>query len=536
MHLVSTLNAGIAAAANGWAEVYIRGTSTRATVYYDFEASTSDSSGDNIDLDAYGAVEVYVNQLVDVIAKSPDGTVIRSWTDGYASPNIEVISPSFSGNDYVSGAGGVNEPTTLQAVLNRWVTSSGSFDWKVSIGGAATDLDDAFGILTGFLFNVKSPEYGAVGDGVTNDQGAIQAALADAVAAGGGVVFFPLGTYLTSTAIEWDHRVSMVGVGADLSTITSDSASNANVITWTSGSARIAPQLVSGMSFASSLVNSGTQVYSSVAVNVVFERCRFGASATATGIHVDVAGTSSSVAFRDCVFNLNGSIHAVVGTSGATTQITFSRCTFKTTVSSFGAGLYRHDARTKITDCEFDITSVNSGSGNIGVECASGATLHIQNCRFASNVVSFTSCVSLLAGVVATVGGCDFGTNPPYTKAGGILAAGSSLQLSTQTTSSGGSTFTVPNAVETASYILTGTVPTFTMPTFFQRGQKVRLIIANNSGGAWGSNITFTGGTTYGTVDTTAAPGEIVVAEFVVTDSPSGSYAWVGVSVKLGSA
>lgn len=50
----------------------------------------------------------------------------------------------------------------------------------------------------GFLsvFNVK--DYGAVGDGVTDDTAAVLAALADLTAAGGGVLYFPLGSYITS--------------------------------------------------------------------------------------------------------------------------------------------------------------------------------------------------------------------------------------------------------------------------------------------------------------------------------------------------
>lgn len=59
--------------------------------------------------------------------------------------------------------------------------------------GAATKqyVDNA----AGSFFNVKT--YGAVGDGVTDDRAAIQAAL-DAVPSTGGTVFFPVGTYLIS--------------------------------------------------------------------------------------------------------------------------------------------------------------------------------------------------------------------------------------------------------------------------------------------------------------------------------------------------
>lgn len=48
-------------------------------------------------------------------------------------------------------------------------------------------------LMRGPWFNVK--EFGAVGDGVTNDRPAIQLALNAAIAAGGGTVFFPAGTF-----------------------------------------------------------------------------------------------------------------------------------------------------------------------------------------------------------------------------------------------------------------------------------------------------------------------------------------------------
>jgi hypothetical protein len=49
--------------------------------------------------------------------------------------------------------------------------------------------------LSGTSDGLSVIDYGAVGDGVTNDQSAIQAAIDAAVAQGGGIVSFPAGTY-----------------------------------------------------------------------------------------------------------------------------------------------------------------------------------------------------------------------------------------------------------------------------------------------------------------------------------------------------
>lgn len=61
------------------------------------------------------------------------------------------------------------------------------------------------------VFNVKA--YGAVGDDSTDDTTAIQSAINAASSAGGGVVFFPQGTYKITAALALKSFVSLIGVG-----------------------------------------------------------------------------------------------------------------------------------------------------------------------------------------------------------------------------------------------------------------------------------------------------------------------------------
>lgn len=64
------------------------------------------------------------------------------------------------------------------------------------------------------VINVKDPTYGAVGNGVTDDTAAIQAAIDAASAAGGGIVFLPPGTYLLTDTITFYYpRVFLRGAG-----------------------------------------------------------------------------------------------------------------------------------------------------------------------------------------------------------------------------------------------------------------------------------------------------------------------------------
>lgn len=68
--------------------------------------------------------------------------------------------------------------------------------------------------MTGYLgnnavFNVK--DFGATGDGITDDTAAIQAALT-AAGVSGGTVYFPAGTYLVSASLLFDSSVTIRGV------------------------------------------------------------------------------------------------------------------------------------------------------------------------------------------------------------------------------------------------------------------------------------------------------------------------------------
>jgi hypothetical protein len=64
---------------------------------------------------------------------------------------------------------------------------------------------------SGGAFNVKS--HGALGDGVTDDSVAIQAAIDACSAAGGGTVFLPEGTYVLDAKVDLEGGVDIRGAG-----------------------------------------------------------------------------------------------------------------------------------------------------------------------------------------------------------------------------------------------------------------------------------------------------------------------------------
>jgi hypothetical protein len=79
-------------------------------------------------------------------------------------------------------------------------------------------------------WNVKA--HGALGDGSTDDTTAIQAAMDAANTAGGGMVYFPPGTYIT-TAITIYSQIKIVGAGPELSVVKMKASTNTQVFTST---------------------------------------------------------------------------------------------------------------------------------------------------------------------------------------------------------------------------------------------------------------------------------------------------------------
>jgi hypothetical protein len=216
MHLITPLAAGVAGAGNGTVAIYNRGTTDRAAYYTAFEGGSVVVPSQDIALDANGGLIAYVSGLVDVIVKDAEGTEVRRFVAGANAGAVEVVSPSFTGTDYVTSATGVSRPTTVQSVLDGWIGSAGAPDWLVSVNGVSVTLAGALAAVgSGLLRSVKAPQYGATGDGVTDDHTAFQACLDD----GNGIVVVPPGTYLVSQALTVPDGVTVWGAGAGVTVI-----------------------------------------------------------------------------------------------------------------------------------------------------------------------------------------------------------------------------------------------------------------------------------------------------------------------------
>lgn len=78
---------------------------------------------------------------------------------------------------------------------------------------------------------VTPQDYGAAGNGSTDDTAAVQAAINAVAASGGGTLLLPAGTYKISSALSFTSAVSLLGLGPGISVINQTSTS-ANGLTY----------------------------------------------------------------------------------------------------------------------------------------------------------------------------------------------------------------------------------------------------------------------------------------------------------------
>lgn len=208
--------------------LYSPGTTTIVAGYKDDslnEAWTTVAGG--IPLDAGGRVKIWINDMVDVVISDADGATVDTML-GYnktRAEQVEIENAGYTGNitDPATGAvsQGLGGITDLDTVLTGAFTSLGpNFQYLESSGATPRDYID---VITEIAISVKN--FGAVGDGVHDDTAAIQATMDRVKALGGGVVYFPPGTYKISSALALSAAtgVSIVGAGIQTTIITSTS-------------------------------------------------------------------------------------------------------------------------------------------------------------------------------------------------------------------------------------------------------------------------------------------------------------------------
>lgn len=308
MHNLAILAAGVNGAANGTAEIFRRATSTRAQYFTDFEGDNPVDSGADVDLDANGGATIYVDQYVDVQVRDSAGNPVRFYTEGKTASALELRSPSFTGTDYDDAETGAGKPVVLATVMDRWLASAGALDFLVDVGGTPTKLSTAVAGTLAIYFNVKATTFGAKGDGTTDDVIPIQDAIDAASAAGGGVVFFPAGTYRITALLVVPSGVSMLGA-PPAARINIDAAA-VGAVSIAGTSSRTSLSIIKNLHFGVSQANSADLVLATTSAQVLFDNCLFDGGVMSAG---DCIGDNAALwlGVRDCNFRWGGNGAAI---------------------------------------------------------------------------------------------------------------------------------------------------------------------------------------------------------------------------------
>jgi hypothetical protein len=149
------------------------------------------------------------------------------------------------------------------------------------------------------VINVTQPPYNAVGDGVTDDTAAIQAAINALGGSNGSTLYLPAGTYVISGSLNFSNvpggRFSVVGDGTGLTNI-EVAANNVTALQFT-GSGATQPT-VSGLSFTTSTPSlTGTTAIGFTGTSVTSYM------ANATISDVNVTGYETGIALVNCLAN-----------------------------------------------------------------------------------------------------------------------------------------------------------------------------------------------------------------------------------------
>ena len=195
-------------------KVYLAGTSTLASIFSDAALSIAiDQTNSPVVTDDDGTYEFYVaTGTYKIVGTKGTLTFTEDNVDiGYSVPaarTIATTSPLTGGGDLSA-----NRTLAFNFATNEVVTGAWSF--------ARVNMKRPW-------IDVRHPDFGAVGDGVANDTAAIQAAIDNAEAAGGGLVFISPGLYKISTLTIDSPGVVLAGAGP--SSRLSTTATTGNVI------------------------------------------------------------------------------------------------------------------------------------------------------------------------------------------------------------------------------------------------------------------------------------------------------------------
>ena len=205
-------------------DFYEAGLSTPKDAWLDENKS---STVQQVSADSRGMATWFADGDYRLIVKDASGTVLWDWPYYKMTSDTSTLWEGNQGTSYPSTSSknrwqlfakhtagnafselGINDGTSFKKLLSK------------SSDDSANVFDD---LMTKSPWaDVRHPDFGAVGDGVTDDTTAIQAAI-DSLTSG-GTILLPQGTYLISSALTVSvSALTIIGVGIDATTIKTNS-------------------------------------------------------------------------------------------------------------------------------------------------------------------------------------------------------------------------------------------------------------------------------------------------------------------------
>jgi len=232
--------------------------------------------------------------------------------------------------------------------------------WGAVLNDFLSVAHNADGSIKNLFVNVTNPVYGADPTGVNDSTVAIQAAITAAQAAGGGVIFFPAGTYsISSTLSVTADNIQFLGVGRS-SIIQTKATFTASPMIWYQG-----PGGAGNFRF-------GAQIVSLRLINTVGSTAAIGIQLDSTyyaRIHrVDVTGVYANNIYLNGIATAFGAYTSIrdcnlgPGPGGAT---------------SGGIGILTNNHEFNVIDS--NVINWFSVAGGYGIKMANGSTVISNN-------------------------------------------------------------------------------------------------------------------------------------------------------------
>lgn len=338
--------------------------------------------------------------------------VWHEWDVTVATENVvgvtpEVFVPSGSGVVLVSQPRLLAIPPwadPADAANASLLTTGTVADARLPVTAQAATLSATYASKNIFV-NVK--DFGATGDGATDDTAAIQAAVtASTWPATRATIYFPPGNYLLTTAISIDAggatstpNLDIVGWGARLTTVTA----GISMLNITNSAVSLTRVRVQGFQFFVNAASTGIRLNN--AEFCIIDKVDFLGS---YGLAIKIEGTSTYNTISACTFsNLARGLHI----AGNAQYLNVTGCHFGEQTAGSPLNWIQSDVvqvpNVSIADCTFH------GEGNTlpAVNIVQGIGWTITGCKFA-----YCSSVALLIGADGTsyghmVTGCVFQSN-----------------------------------------------------------------------------------------------------------------------------